>query len=129
MITLVSSLEMAASAKIESQRDGKRWNASQDLIGQGMGKLASAFSGSFPTSTSFSRSAITLYAGAQDRLGHRVRHACGAAVLLFLTPALSHVPRAVLAAVVVVAVVGPVQAADAAAPVAHRPRRGAHRRW
>jgi SulP family sulfate permease len=106
VIALVSSLEMAASAKIESQRDGKRWDASQDLIGQGMGKLAAAFSGSFPTSTSFSRSAITLYAGA--RTGWATVAATGVVliVLLFLTPALYHVPRAVLAAVVVTAVAG-----------------------
>ena len=104
VIALVSSLEMAASAKIESQRDGKRWDAGQDLIGQGMGKLAAAFSGSFPTSTSFSRSAITLYAGA--RTGWATVAATGVVliVLLFLTPALFHVPRAVLAAVVVTAV-------------------------
>jgi SulP family sulfate permease len=104
VIALVSSLEMAASAKIESQRDGKRWDANQDLIGQGMGKLVSAFSGSFPTSTSFSRSAITLYAGA--RTGWATVAACGFVllVLLFLTPLLSYVPRAVLSAVVVAAV-------------------------
>lgn len=106
VIALVSSLEMAASAKIESQREGKRWDASQDLIGQGMGKLAAAFSGSFPVSTSFSRSAITLYAGA--RTGWATVFATGVVllVLLFLTPALYHVPRAVLAAVVVTAVAG-----------------------
>ncbi|MHB1124281.1 MAG: SulP family inorganic anion transporter [Ramlibacter sp.] len=106
VITLVSSLEMAASAKIESQRDGRRWDAGQDLIGQGVGKLASAFSGAFPTSTSFSRSAITLYAGA--RTGWATVFATGVVlvVLLFLTPALQHVPRAVLAAVVVTAVGG-----------------------
>jgi sulfate permease, SulP family len=106
VIALVSSLEMAASAKIESQRDRKRWDASQDLIGQGIGKLAAAFSGSFPTSTSFSRSAITLYAGA--RTGWATVFATGVVllVLLFLTPALYPVPRAVLAAVVVGAVAG-----------------------
>lgn len=104
VLTLVTSLEMAASAKIESQRDGKRWDANQDLVGQGLGKLASAFSGSFPTSTSFSRSAITLYAGA--RTGWATVFAAGfvLVVLLFLTPALSHVPQAVLAAVVIAAV-------------------------
>jgi SulP family sulfate permease len=106
VITLVSSLEMAASAKIESQRDGKRWNAGQDLIGQGMGKLASAFSGSFPTSTSFSRSAITLYAGARTGWATVFATAVVLLVLLLFTPALSHVPRAVLAAVVVTAVAG-----------------------
>lgn len=106
VIALVSSLEMASSAKIESQRDGKRWDAGQDLIGQGAAKLAAAFSGSFPTSTSFSRSAIALYAGA--RTGWSMVGASGVVliVLLFLTPALYHVPRSVLAAVVVTAVAG-----------------------
>ena len=104
VVALVSSLEMAASAKIESQREGRRWNASQDLVGQGVGKLASAFSGAFATSTSFSRSALTLYSGA--RTGWATVLAAGLVllVLLFLTPALSYVPSAVLAAVVVAAV-------------------------
>ncbi|AEG94210.1 SulP family inorganic anion transporter [Ramlibacter tataouinensis] len=106
VIALVSSLEMAASAKIEAQRDGRRWDANQDLIGQGVGKLASAFSGSFPTSTSFSRSAITLYAGARTGWATVATTALVLLVLLFLTPALYHVPSAVLAAVVVAAVLG-----------------------
>jgi sulfate permease, SulP family len=106
VLALVSSLEMAASAKIESQRDGKRWDASQDLVGQGVGKIVSAFSGSFPTSTSFSRSAITLYAGAKTGWATVAATAVVLIVLLFLTPLLYHVPRAVLAAVVVAAVLG-----------------------
>ncbi|RYF43383.1 MAG: SulP family inorganic anion transporter [Comamonadaceae bacterium] len=106
VITLVSSLEMATSAKIEAQQAGKRWDAGRDLMGQGVGKLASAFSGSFPTSTSFSRSAITLYAGAKTGWATVVAAAVVLAVLLFLTQALSHVPRAVLSAVVVAAVGG-----------------------
>jgi SulP family sulfate permease len=106
VLALVSSMEMASSAKIESQRDGKRWDANQDLIGQGVGKLASAFSGSFPTSTSFSRSAITLYAGAKTGWATVAATAIVLVVLLFLTPALYHVPTAVLSAVVVAAVLG-----------------------
>ena len=104
VIAMVSSLEMAASAKIESQRDGKRWDANQDLVGQGLAKLASAFCGSFPTSGSFSRSAITLYAGAKTAWATVGATGFVLLVLLFLTPALYHVPRAVLAAIVVAAV-------------------------
>jgi SulP family sulfate permease len=111
VIALVSSLEMAASAKIESQRDGKRWDASQDLVGQGMGKLASALSGSFSTSTSFSRSAITLYAGAKTGWATIAATLFVAIALLVFTPVLHHVPRAVLAAVVVAAVLGLVKPA------------------
>jgi SulP family sulfate permease len=104
VIALVSSLEMASSAKIENQRDGKRWDANQDLIGQGLGKLTSALCGSFATSTSFSRSAITLFAGARTAWTTVFASALVFAVLLWLTPALYHVPRAVLAAVVIAAV-------------------------
>lgn len=104
VLTLVSSLEMASSAKIESQHDGKRWDANQDLVGQGMGKIASALCGAFATSTSFSRSALTLYAGARTAWATVIATAVVMLVLLFFTPALSHVPRAVLAAVVVAAV-------------------------
>jgi SulP family sulfate permease len=104
VLALVSSLEMAASAKIENQREGRRWDANQDLVGQGMGKLASAFSGAFATSTSFSRSALTLYSGAKTGWATVVASGFVLLVLLFLTPALSHVPTAVLAAVVVAAV-------------------------
>jgi len=105
VIALVSSLEMAASAKIENLRDGKRWDANQDLVGQGLGKLASAFSGGFPTSTSFSRSAITLYAGARTGWTTVGATVLVLLVLLFLTPALQGVPRSVLAAVVIAAVI------------------------
>jgi SulP family sulfate permease len=104
VLALVSSLEMASSAKIENQREGRRWDANQDLIGQGAGKLASALSGGFATSTSFSRSALTLYAGAKTGWATVIATGFVLLVLLFLTPALSHVPTAVLAAVVVAAV-------------------------
>ncbi|WP_332815860.1 SulP family inorganic anion transporter [Ramlibacter sp.] len=106
VLALVSSLEMAASAKIENQKEGRRWDANQDLIGQGMGKLVSGLSGSFPTSTSFSRSAITLYAGAKTGWATVAATVIVGVVLVALTPALYHVPSAALAAVVVAAVMG-----------------------
>jgi len=106
VIALVSSLEMASSAKVENQREGRRWDANQDLIGQGVGKLASAFCGSFPTSASFSRSAITLQAGARTGWSAVCAALIVLAALLFLMPTLYHVPSAVLAAIVVSAVLG-----------------------
>ena len=65
VITLVSFLETASSAKVDNDRQGTRWNQDQDLIGQGLGKLAAGLSGAFATSSSFSRSALNLYAGAR----------------------------------------------------------------
>ncbi|PUE34281.1 SulP family inorganic anion transporter [Limnohabitans sp. Jir72] len=104
VIALVSFLETASSARIECQRDGKRWDDSTELFAQGLAKLASAFSGSFPTSTSFSRSALMLYAGA--RSGWALVASIGFVLLalLLLMPALQYVPRSVMAAAVIVAV-------------------------
>lgn len=104
VIALVSFLETASSARIECQRDGKRWDDSTELFSQGLAKLASAFSGSFPTSTSFSRSALMLYSGA--RSGWAVVASVGFVLLalLILMPALQYVPRSVMAAAVIVAV-------------------------
>ena len=106
VITLVSFLETAASAKVDSQRKGERWDQDQDLIGQGLAKIASGFSGAFATSSSFSRSALNLYAGAQTGWATVFSVVVVLVALLVFPPVLRHVPQAVLAAIVVAAVVG-----------------------
>ncbi|HMT63687.1 MAG TPA: SulP family inorganic anion transporter [Ottowia sp.] len=106
VVTLVSFLETAASAKVDSQRKGERWDQDQDLIGQGLAKIASGLCGSFATSSSFSRSALNLYAGAQTGWATVVSVGVVLAALLVFTPVLRHVPQAVLAAIVVAAVLG-----------------------
>ena len=112
VVTLVSFLETASSAKVEHQQGGTRWNENQDLIAHGMAKISSGLCGSFATSASFSRSAINLYAGARSGWATLFALALVLAVLLFLTPALYHVPQSVLAAVVVTAVTGLIKPAS-----------------
>ena len=104
VITLVSFIETASSAKVESQKGGQQWNQNQDLIGQGLAKIASGLSGAFPTSSSFSRSALNLYAGAKTAWANVMGVLVVMLALLFLTPVLHHVPQSVLAAVVVAAI-------------------------
>ena len=106
IITLVSFLETASSAKVDNERQGTRWNQNQDLIGQGLGKLAAAFSGAFPTSSSFSRSALNLYAGARTGWATVFSVVVVLIALLVFLPVLRYVPQAVLAAIVLVAVLG-----------------------
>ena len=106
VVTLVSFLETASSAKVDSQRKGERWDQDQDLIGQGLAKIASGFSGAFATSSSFSRSALNLYAGAQTGWATIVSVGVVLLALLLFTPVLRFVPQAVLAAIVVAAVLG-----------------------
>jgi sulfate permease, SulP family len=107
-ITLISFIETASSAKVESQqggqKGGKSWNQNQDLIGQGLAKIASGLSGAFPTSSSFSRSALNLYAGAKTPWANIVSVGVAMLALLFFLPILHHVPQSVLAAIVVAAI-------------------------
>ena len=103
LIALVSFLEAASCAKTENQKEGTVWQENQDLIGQGLAKIVSGLCGSFATSTSFSRSAINLASGAKT--GWAVLGTTSFVLLaVFASPALFHVPRAVLAAVVILAV-------------------------
>jgi sulfate permease, SulP family len=112
IIALISFLETASSAKVENQADNKRWNDNQDLIGQGLAKIASALCGAFPTSSSFSRSAILMHAGARTGWATLVSVALVLVALIALMPALHPVPKSVLAAVVIAAVLGLVKPAE-----------------
>lgn len=105
MLTLVSFLETASSARVDSRGSGVRWDREQDLIGHGMAKIASGLSGAFPTSTSFSRSALNRYAGAETGWSV-VFSVLVVAVALLFAPLLHSVPMPVLAAVVIAAVQG-----------------------
>ena len=106
VITLVSFLETAASAKVDNARHGTPWDQNQDLIGQGLAKMTSGLCGSFPTSSSFSRSALNLYAGAQTGWATVFSVAVVTASVIWFLPLLESVPQAVLAAIVIMAVVG-----------------------
>lgn len=106
VIALVSFMETAASARLDSAQTGGRWDRDQDLIGQGAAKISAALCGAFPTSTSFSRSALNLFAGAQTGWSNVFCCLVVALVLAFGLPVLAWVPKAVLAAVVVASVLG-----------------------
>ena len=105
MLTLVSFLETASSARVDSRGSGERWDREQDLIGHGLAKISSGLSGAFPTSTSFSRSALNRYAGAETGWSVIFSVLVVGLALLF-APLLHTVPMPVLAAVVIAAVQG-----------------------
>lgn len=105
-IALVGFLETASSARIDHRLSGDRWNENQDLIAQGASKMAAAFTSALPISSSFSRSAVNIYAGARSGWAGLVTVAVVFVFLLWFTPYLFHVPQSVLAAIVIAAVSG-----------------------
>ncbi len=102
-IAVISFMEAMSSAKIAAVKTATRWNQNQELIGQGLAKVAAAFSQTMPVSGSFSRSALNLASHATTGLSSVVCAACVLVTLLFFTPLLRHLPQAVLAAIIIMA--------------------------
>ncbi|QID18722.1 SulP family inorganic anion transporter [Nitrogeniibacter mangrovi] len=104
VVALVSFLEAAASAKRLSDQAGAHWDENQELIGQGLGKLAAALSGTLPTSASFSRSALNFSTGARTGLSQLITAGLVVAATVSLAHQLYALPKAVLAAIILHAV-------------------------
>lgn len=105
IVALISFMEAASSAKVIAIRKRLRWDENQELVGQGLAKIAAAFCQSMPVSGSFSRSALNLAAGAASGFSSLFAAAAVLLALLFLTPLLHHLPKPVLAAIIILAVV------------------------
>jgi SulP family sulfate permease len=106
IIALISFMEAMSSAKVIAIRTRAPWNENQELIGQGLAKVAAAFCHSMPVSGSFSRSALNLSAEARTALSSVISAVCVLLALLFFTSALHHLPKPVLAAIIMMAVLG-----------------------
>jgi sulfate permease, SulP family len=106
IISLLGFMEAIAIAKSMAGKTGQRLDPNQELIGQGLGNICGAIGKSYPTSGSFSRSAVNLQAGAVSGLSSVFTSLVVVIVLLFFTPLLYHLPQAVLAAVIMMAVIG-----------------------
>lgn len=106
VIALVGFTEAIAIARAMAARTGQRLDPNQELIGQGLGNLAGSFTQAYPVSGSFSRSAVNLNNGGRTGLSATFTAILVLLVLLFLTPLFYHLPEAVLAAIIIMAVVG-----------------------
>jgi sulfate permease, SulP family len=112
-IAVVAYAEGVSVAKAIARRTRERVDANQELIATGAANTAAGVFGGFPVAGGFSRTAVNHQAGARTPLASLVTAVVLLAAVLWLTPALYHLPKAVLAAVVVVAVVGLVDIGDA----------------
>ncbi len=106
VISLVGFMEAISIAKAIAAKTKQKIDPNQELIGQGLANLVGAATQSFPVSGSFSRSAVNINAGAKTGMSSVITAAFVLLTLLFLTPLLYHLPQAVLAAVIIMAVIG-----------------------
>lgn len=106
IISLLGFMEAIAIAKAMAAKTGQKLDPNQELIGQGLANILGSFGSSYAVSGSFSRSAVNLQAGAVSGVSSVVTSIMVVITLLFLTPLLYHLPQAVLAAVIMMAVIG-----------------------
>lgn len=106
VISLVGFMEAISIAKAMAARTKQKIDPNQELLGQGLANVVGALSQSFPVSGSFSRSAVNIDAGAVTGMSSVFTGLFVLLTLLFLTPLLYHLPQAVLAAVIIMAVIG-----------------------
>ncbi|PZP62818.1 MAG: sodium-independent anion transporter [Azospira oryzae] len=106
IIALVGFMEAVSAAKAIATRTRQRLDANQELIGQGLANVAGSLFQSFPVSGSFSRTAVNYSAGARTGMASMFTAFMVVITLLLFTPLLYHLPQAVLAAIIMMAVAG-----------------------
>ncbi len=106
IISILGFMEAISIAKDMAARSGYRLDPNQELIGQGLANIAGSFTSAYPVSGSFSRSAVNFQAGARTGMASVFTSLAVAVALLFCTPLLYHLPQSVLAAIIMMAVIG-----------------------
>jgi SulP family sulfate permease len=104
IVALVAFMESISMAKAMAAQSKQKIDPNQELIGQGIANLGGAFFQSYPACGSFTGSAINLQAGARTGLAMVFNGLFVGVTLLFLTPYLYHLPKAVLAVIILLAV-------------------------
>ncbi|WP_417559326.1 SulP family inorganic anion transporter [Marinomonas sp.] len=104
MISIIGYVESISVGKTLGAKRREKVKPNQELIGLGAANIASGVSGGFPVTGGFSRSVVNFDAGAVTQLAS-IMTALGIMIAsLLLTPMLYFLPKATLAATIIVAV-------------------------
>ena len=104
LIAVIGFVESVSVGKTLAAKRRQRVEPNQELIALGAANIASAVSAGFPVTGGFSRSVVNFDAGAQTPAASILAAAGIALVALFATPFLYFLPKATLAAAIIVAV-------------------------
>ena len=105
LISIIGYVESVSVGRTLGGKRQERIDADQELIGLGAANVASAISGGLPVTGGFSRSVVNFDAGAVTQAASLMTAAFIGVVSLFLTPLLYSLPKATLAATIIVAVI------------------------
>ena len=114
-LVMVGYLETISIGKSqETKQDVYKVRPNQELIALGLSNIFGSFFKAYPTASSFSRSAINQESGAKTGMAAFISVVMVIITLLFLTPLFYYLPKAILAAIIIVAVFALVNIKEAA---------------
>ncbi len=106
-LSFIAFLEAISVAKaIEIKHNDYKVVPNQELIALGMSNIIGSFFQTYPATGGFSRTAVNDQAAAKTPLAAIISAIVVGLTLLFLTPVFYYLPKAVLAAIIMVAVFG-----------------------
>jgi high affinity sulfate transporter 1 len=104
-LLLIGFSQTAGDARAFAARHHYRIDVDQESVAQGMANVGAGFFQGMPVSTSLSASSLNESAGARSQVSSLVTGGLVLATLVILAPVFSHLPKAVLGAVIIDAVV------------------------
>ena len=114
-LVMVGYLETISIGKSqETKQDVYKVRPNQELIALGLSNIFGSFFKAYPTASSFSRSAINQESGAKTGMAAFISVVMVIITLLFFTPLFYYLPKAILAAIIIVAVFALVNIKEAA---------------
>lgn len=105
-VSFIGFLENISVAKSLAAKRRQKVDSNQEFIALGAANLAAGVTGGYPVSGSFARSTVNFTAGANTGLASLITVAVVGLAALFLMPLFHHLPQAVLAAIIIIAVSG-----------------------
>jgi SulP family sulfate permease len=99
-------MESISVAKSLASKRRQKVDANQELIALGAANLGATLTGGYPVTGGISRSVVNFAAGANTGLASMITAVLIALAVIFLVPLFYFLPKAVLAAIIIVAVAG-----------------------
>lgn len=104
LISVIGFVESVSVAQTLASKKRQRIDPDQELIGLGAANLGAAFTGGYPVTGGFARSVVNFDAGAETPAAGAFTAVGLTLASLLLTPFIAYLPKATLAATIIVAV-------------------------
>ncbi len=98
-VALLGAIESLMSAVVADRMSGDKHNPNVELVAQGLANIAVPFVGGIPATGAIARTATNVRSGAKTPVAGMIHALTLLAVLLFAAPLASHIPLAVLSAI------------------------------